>query len=137
EVVDGHPLRYILLLRASLDFRGTGINATLGVIARPVKFVQVGVAFAAPTYYQMCETYNAEMNTSWKNFDYYGDGSVVLNDEWAGTDVVASDYTLTTPLKFSTGVAFISKRGYIAADVEFVNPAKAKYDSDISGISYA
>ena len=137
EEFDGDPFLNNLLLREYLDIRGTGINATLGVIARPVNFIQVGVSFTTPTYYQMSETYNAEMNSSWKNFDYYGDGSVVLNDEWAGTDVVASDYTLTTPLKFSTGVAFISKRGYIAADVEFVNPAKAKYDSDISGISYA
>lgn len=136
EEFDGDPYLRNLALQESLDIRGTGINATLGVIVRPVNFIQVGASITTPTYYQLSETYSAEMSTSWKNFDYYGDGSVVLNDERAGTDIVASDYSLTTPLKFSTGVAFISKHGYIAGDVEFVNPSRSKYGSETSGVSY-
>jgi hypothetical protein len=84
----------------------------------------------------MTEIYKAEMNTSWKNFDYYGTGKEILNDEFAGTDDVHSDYSLTTPLKFSTGVAYISKFGLITADVDFVNPANAKYSSNVTGVSF-
>jgi hypothetical protein len=137
EDFQGDPFLNNLALQEVLDIRATGINATLGVIARPVNFFQVGVSFTTPTYYQMTETYNAELSTSWKNFDYFGDGSVILNNESAGTDIVTSDYSLTTPLKFSTGIAFITKRGYIAGDVEFVNPSKTKYSSETPGISYA
>src|SRR5690606_30535733 len=137
ESFDDDPFLDNLALQEFLDIRGTGINATLGVIVRPVNFLQVGASITTPTYYQMSETYNAELSTLWKNFDYFGDGSVILNDVGAGTDILTSDYTLTTPLKFSTGVAFITKRGYIAGDVEFVNPAKTKYGSETSGISYA
>src|SRR5690606_38375492 len=126
-----------LALQEVLDIRGTGINATLGVIVRPVNFFQVGASITTPTFYQMSETYNAELSTSWKNFEYFGDGQVILNNESAATDIVTSDYTLTTALKFSTGIAFITKRGYIAGDVEFVNPSKTKSDSETSGISYA
>lgn len=137
EDFDEDPLFNYLDLHENLKISGTGINATLGVIARPVDFLQIGVSFTTPTYYQLSETYNAEMNTSWKNFDYYGDGSTILNDEYAGTDILVSDYTLTTPSKFSTGIAFLSKYGFIAGDVEFTNPSRTKYNSNTSGISYA
>ncbi|HTF19081.1 MAG TPA: hypothetical protein VK658_13460 [Chryseolinea sp.] len=126
-----------LQLNETLDIRGNGINATLGVIARPIDFLQIGVSFSTPTYYEITETYYAHMGTSWNNFDYYGDGSEILNMKEAETDPpVLSDYSLTTPLKFSTGVAYISKYGLLTADVDFVNPAKARYSSNISGVTF-
>lgn len=125
-----------LQLDESLRIRGTGINVTLGAIVRPVSFVQVGVSFTSPTFYNFVEDYSADMSTSWKNFDYYGDGSEVLNEESAATDIVTSEYSLTTPLKFSTGIALISKFGFISGDVEFTNPAKTKYSSNVTGISF-
>jgi len=126
-----------LQLNETLDIKGNGINATLGVIARPVDFLQVGLSFATPTYYEISEVYTAGMSTSWKNFDYYGDGSKLLNNQQAETDPpVMSDYTLTTPMKLSTGLAYISKFGLITADVDFVNPGKAKYSSNTSGVTF-
>ncbi|MDH4092286.1 MAG: hypothetical protein OEV24_17640 [Cyclobacteriaceae bacterium] len=125
-----------LRLDELLDSKGTGVNVTLGLIVRPVNFVQVGASFTSPTYYNFVETYSADMNTSWKSFDYYGDGSKILNNESASTDLVTSDYGLTTPMKFSTGIAFISKYGLITGDVEFTNPAKAKYSSNTAGVSF-
>ena len=125
-----------LALQESLEVRGTGVNATVGAIVRPVNFVQVGVSFTTPTYYGLSETYSATMNTDWKNFDYYGDGSKILNNEEAQTDIVTSDYTLTTPLKFSGGIAFLSKYGILTGDVEFTNPAQAKYSSNTTDVSF-
>lgn len=136
EDFDDPYLNY-LDLEESLDIKGNGINATLGAIVRPVDFLQVGVSFTTPTYFEFTETYDAGMSTSWKNFDYYGDGSTILNNESAATDIVTSDYSLTTPMKFSAGVAFLSEYGIITGDVEFTNPAKAKYSSNISGVSFS
>ena len=76
------------------------------------------------------------MSTDWKNFDYYGDGSQILNNEEAATNDVISDYNLTTPLKFSTGIAFLSKYGILTGDVEFTNPAQAKYSSNTTDVSF-
>jgi hypothetical protein len=125
-----------LSLDETLNLRGNGINATLGAILRPVDFLQIGVSFTTPTYYEFTEDYDAEMNTRWKNFDYYGNGSEILNDLSAQTDIVTSDYNLTTPMKFSAGVAFLSEYGIITGDVELTNPAKAKYSSSTPGISF-
>ena len=125
-----------LQLNETLDIQGNGINATVGVIGRPVDFLQIGVSFSTPTHYEISENYEATMSTSWKNFDYYGDGSEILNLLDKSTDPVVTDYSLTTPMKFSTGLAYISKYGLITADVDFVNPAKAKYDSNMSGVTF-
>lgn len=124
-------------LTENLNIRGSGINATLGVLVRPVDFLQIGVSFTSPTYYQITEKYDALMNTRWKNFDYWdGEKNVTLNDETASTDIIISEYNLTTPLKLSGGLAFISKYGFITGDIEMTNPAKARYSSDIDGISF-
>jgi hypothetical protein len=135
ENFDDPYLNY-LDLDEFLDIKGTGINATLGAIVRPVDFLQIGVSFTTPTYFEFTETYDAAMSTSWDDFDYYGNGSTILGEESAATDIVTSDYSLTTPLKFSAGVAFLSEYGIITGDVEFTNPAKAKYSSNISGVSF-
>lgn len=116
-----------LSVTENLQIKGTGFNATVGFIVRPVDFLQLGASFTTPTIYSITDTYNATMNTRWKNFDYYGDGTTILNDESAFTDDVISEYTLTTPLKFSAGVAFISKVGFITGDIELINPAQARY----------
>lgn len=125
-------------LSENLNIRGSGVNVTLGAIVRPVDFLQIGVSFTSPTYYQITENYDASMSTNWSNYDYW-DGSKYtnLNNESASTDIVTSEYNLTTPLKISAGIAFISKYGFITADIERTNPAKARYSSDISGISFS
>ncbi|MEO8473316.1 MAG: hypothetical protein ABI477_14040 [Chryseolinea sp.] len=125
-----------LQLGESLSIKGNGINATLGAIVRPISFLQVGLSFTTPTYYQFTETYNADLSTNWKSFDYFGDGSKILNNIKTNTDLVTSDYSLTTPMKLSTGVAFLSKYGIITGDIEYMNPAKAKYSSNTQGVSF-
>jgi hypothetical protein len=140
ETFASDPLRY-LQLDENLDIRGSGVNATIGAIARPVDFIQIGVSFVTPTIYGITETYDASMGTRWNNFDYWGDGSEILGDntndpDKPHTDIITSDYNLTTPSKFSSGVALISKFGLLTADIEMTNPAKAKYSSDTPGISY-
>jgi hypothetical protein len=135
EVFDD-PFLNDLVLDEELRIRGTGVNITLGAVIRPISFVQIGLSYTSPTYYNLVETYSAVMNTNWKNFDYYGDGSIILNEEFAETDIVTSDYNLTTPGKFSTGIAFISKYGFITGDVEFTNPGNAKYSSSTIGVSF-
>jgi len=111
----------------NLLVKGTGINATVGFIVRPIDFLQIGASFTTPTVYNITDSYNASMNTSWKNFDYYGDNTTILNNEYMATDEIISQYSLTTPFKFSAGLAFISKFGFITGDLELTNPAQTKY----------
>lgn len=124
-------------LSENLDLRGSGVNLTIGAIVRPVDFLQVGVSYNSPTFYSFTETYEAAMRTNWNNFDYRGNGEDILNNESASTDIVTSDYNLTTPSRLNVGVALLSKFGFISADIERTNYANAKYSSETPGISYA
>ena len=130
----GEPLSD-LLLKETLEIRGSGINATLGIIVRPVDFIQFGASATTPTAYQLTDSYSASMNTSWKKFEYLP--GEFINNESAKTDVINSDYKLTTPWKLSAGVAFfIQKHGFITADIESLNYTSTKYGAGTDGISY-
>jgi hypothetical protein len=126
-----------LLLEETIDIEGTGVNLTLGVIFRPVDFLQVGASFATPTYYQITDSYFARFSTLWNNYDYLGTGTILNSESFESFEPVIAEYNLTTPMKLSLGTAFfISNYGFISGDVEFINYRKAKYASDISGISF-
>lgn len=134
ESFQNEPLNN-LFLEETLEIRGSGVNANIGFTFRPVDFVQVGVSATSPTYYELSDTYSAFMRTNWNNFQY--DPSTVLNDEQYSSDVVTSDYSLSTPGRIAAGATFfLKKQGFITVDVERVNYAKAKYNAVTQGVSF-
>lgn len=129
-----------LHLVENLSISGTGVNATLGAIVRPTASFQFGVSYTTPTLYSLTEAYDASMSTRWNNFDYFGNGTTILTDnsnDPVATDIVTSEYRLTTPMRLRGGIAYITEYGFITGDVEYMNPGKAKYKSKISGLSFA
>jgi hypothetical protein len=133
-----------LSLEESVKISGSGINATLGVIARPVDFLQIGFAYTTPTYYELNDSYEAFLSTSWKDFRYYenrvcdGDEcNTILRNESAGTDVLSTEYNFRSPSRISAGVTLISKIGFISGDVEYGRFDNAKYNSEVQGVSFA
>lgn len=122
------PLDY-MRLKESITIDGSGVNLTLGIIYRPINYIQVGASLVTPTYYKLSDSYTATIQTQWN------DGRSFR--EQSSSQPIVSDYDLTTPLKFSTGAAFFfGKYGFVSGDVEFVNYGNAKYSSNIAGISF-
>lgn len=135
ETFDSGPL-FEYTLDEDLQIRGTGFNLTVGGIARPIDGFQVGASIATPTRYNVTDVWSGTMRSEWDNFEYT-DGQFI-NDESATTDAVTSDYVLITPWKFSAGATyFIQKSALITADVEHLNYASARYQSDDDGLSYS
>jgi hypothetical protein len=131
-----NPLRNFQL-DENFDIQGSGVNLTLGAIYRPVDFVQVGLSYVTPTVYDISDAYTARIDARWNNFDYFGDGELILNNTFAEFDVpFISEYTLNTPGKLTAGAAFMQEFGFITADVEYVNYGNAKYSSNVQGESY-
>jgi hypothetical protein len=123
----------------NLDIRGTGVNLTIGAIGRPVEYLQIGVSYSTPTFYNLNQTYDASMISSWNNYSYWlpNEPPEILTDnsnDPVSTDIISSKYNLRTPSKLSTGVALISKFGFLTADVDFVNYSGSRYSAD--GDSY-
>jgi hypothetical protein len=134
EVFQNEPL-FDLLLEENLEIRGSGINASIGAIFRPIDIVQIGISATSATYYELADTYSAIMITAWDNFQY--DASTILTNEQYLSDIIASDYSLTTPGKINLGATlFIGKKGFLTADVEKVNYNKARYSSITQGLSF-
>lgn len=139
ETFDSDTLQALRLVE-NLEIRGSGFNATFGAIVRPVKFLQFGLSYTTPTFYGLSETYDAMMSSRWNNFDYYGDGETILGDNSNNpeeTETIISEYNFTAPGRLRGGVAFLSEYGFLTADVEMVNPSKAKYRSHDDLISFA
>jgi hypothetical protein len=117
-------------LHEDLLVRGTGVSLSIGAIVRPVDFFQVGLGLTTPTSYRISDDYEAFMSTRWNNFDYYGDGSVILQNESARSNIFISEYTLTTPLRINAGAAlFLGKQGFITGDIELLDYSTGKIQS--------
>ena len=117
------------------DIRGSGVNFTIGAVARPVDFLQVGASLVTPTYYNITDTYTARIQSVWNYYDDPDNPSFPerrdVSEHFEDIPVI-SEYDLSTPLRVTTGATFISKFGFISGEVEFVNYSKAKYNSDIA-----
>jgi hypothetical protein len=121
-----------LELIEDITVKGSGINATLGIIYKPVDFFQFGGSIATPTAYSLADTYQATMKTDWNDFPFSGTNVSEPNAP-ISTDVILSDYSLTTPWRFSGGgTFFIKKYGFITADVEWLNYGSSSYTSSTS-----
>ncbi len=124
-----------LFLEEVLEIRGSGVNAGLGFTFRPIDFVQIAFSGTTPTYYELSDTYNAFMSTRWNNFQY--DATTVLNNEQYSSDLVTSDYSLSTPGRLNAGATFfLQKQGFITVDVERINYAGAKYNAITQSVSF-
>lgn len=124
-------------LTEDLQIKGTGFNLTVGGIVRPVDGFQIGAAITTPTRYSITDVYSATLSSSWNNWDYYQDGKTILTNESASTDVITSNYNLTTPWKFAAGASYIfGKSGLISVDIERLNYGSAKYQSQTNGLSF-
>jgi long-subunit fatty acid transport protein len=132
-----NALRY-LTTNENYDIQGSGVNITFGTIYRPVDFIQIGLSYLSPTFYNVTDTYTASVEAQWNNFDDDDNPSTpsLKNQLWEFDVPLISEYGLRTPGKFTVGTTFISKYGFISGDFEFVDYSKAKYSSNITGIPF-
>jgi hypothetical protein len=121
-------------LTETLRTSGSGVNGTIGIIARPINAIQIGLSYNSPTWYHtVSDSYQGTMTTQWNNFDYFGDGTTTLNSQGDQTDVVVTNYSMTTPSRLNLGgTVFAGKNGFITADVEFVNYSGGHINSGYS-----
>ena len=120
-------------IRDMLSVSGTGINTTLGVIARPVSFMTVGVSYVSPSIYALNEESEFSFATDWNSAYSYvaGQDTIQMGFIRTESDIFVSNYSLKTPARFNLGTAvFIGKRGFLTADVEYLNFSSAQLKSN-------
>lgn len=105
---------------------GTGFNYQLGLIVKPIQELRLGVAFHTPTYYNLTETYSADVN-----MEYYGQrGQTSTNN---GTPAY-NDMSFQSPWKVIVSAAgVIGSKFILSADYEIDMYDKMKFSQSSSG----
>ena len=111
----------------TLQTKGVGINAKLGVIYKPVEYVRLGLALHTPTFYQLTDKYNAEVITDLEG--YGGAGTKHQSSVDVNGSQLESKYDLVTPLKIMASASYVFRevedvqrqKAFITADVEYIN----------------
>ena len=125
---------------------GTGLNLKLGVTARPVDWLRIGVAYHTPTSYSLTLRYGADMWTKTKSAGSNPDGYDVPSGGYmydnVGTpiweDAGPNSWHFRTPSRLMFGVAFtLAKRVLLSADYERSWYQSIRLQSSpIKGLSY-
>lgn len=118
--------------RSTVDVRGTGVSGTFGVIARPLDILRFGVSLTTPTHYWLSEETSEDLLTSYNSWDYHDPNSseVIRLEDFYDEYFTESKYEIKTPMKLTTGLAFfLGKKGFISADVDFIDYSKSKIKS--------
>jgi len=99
---------------------GTGFNAKVGLIFKPINAVRLGAVITTPTYYDIEDNYSERMSTRLN-------GTNTSN----GPATYPFKYKLQTPFKAAGGIAvFIEQFGFISGDVEYVDYSSSNLNGD-------
>jgi hypothetical protein len=114
---------------------GAGLNLKLGLIYRPKEYIRLGLAVHTPSYMALTDSRRATLHTELENpvksFDVKSD--VFTNDQRG-----ESKYIQQSPWRALISAAYVFRevedvtrqRGFLSADVEYVNHSGGRFKSD-------
>ncbi|MGV3527566.1 MAG: OmpP1/FadL family transporter [Flavisolibacter sp.] len=119
-----------------LHTQGVGINLKAGVIYKPAEFWRLGLAFHTPTVFSLTDNYETHVTLN----DDVPD-NLSWNDDsknYTGNAPSEFKYYLITPYKVMGSISYVlrevedvtKQRGFLTADVEYVNYASAAFQPD-------
>ena len=122
-----------------LKTTGIGLNLKAGIIFKPVDALRLGLSFHSPTYYTMEDKYTSSVTA-----DTEGNQGL-LTQKSTELDGGSLDfkYTLLTPYRIIASAAYVlssvedvtKQKGFITADIEFINYKASSYHTDPSNES--
>ena len=119
----------------TLQTKGVGVNGKFGVIFKPVNAFRIGLAVHTPTYYQLTDDYTSEVITDLDGYAGAGEKHQSSTDLTDGQPL-ESKYNFSTPWRFILSGSYLfggdvenvqSQKGFISADVEYVNYKNASF----------
>jgi long-subunit fatty acid transport protein len=124
---------------------GIGVGINLGIIVRPVDQIRIGAAFHSPVFYNLEDLYTTKITTDVEGYQ----GQNVLSQssrDFNNGEAGEFQYDYTNPMRFMFGISYIfqevedvkQQRGFISADIEFLNYGKSKFNtgSQTNGVNY-
>lgn len=99
----------------NLTTTGSGFDANLGIMYRPVSFLRLGASITSPTFYNLYESFSFNFNTTYYNSQ--NELRIAYEEALPGN----YNYSLTTPFRFNAGgTIFFGKFGFLTLEAEHV-----------------
>lgn len=115
---------------------GMGVNLKLGLIYRPVESLRLGFALHTPTVFNLKDSYASTVTTDLEG--YFGSGTKTQSSRDFNNGLDGEfTYNYNNPLRIMGGVAYVFRedadvamqRGFISADIEYINYAGASFST--------
>lgn len=120
-----------LQLSESLTIDGSGINAKLGFIYRPVEELTIGLSYQTPTVYSLNNEESFDLASHVTNIQESDEDEPFDSDAVSKGNLNLAEYNLSTPSRIGAGLAyFFEKYGFITADAEYVNYEANRFTSN-------
>ena len=117
-----------------LSAKGTGVNFKLGLIARPVEFLRLGLSIQTPTWYSIEDRFYTTLHS-----EFTTDSYTVYPTDLDGSSLgdLVTDYKLVTPFKStgSIGLQF-GKTGLLSFEAEYINYEAMRLRNGYNGYNY-
>ena len=121
-------------LEEEVTINGTGVLARLGVIYKPQEFWRLGLAFQTPTVFTIRDEATATVTA---NTEGAGGIRSASSEQILGSSS-PFNYGMVTPYRVSGSISYVIReiqdvtrqRGFITADVEYVNYKAASFFAD-------
>ncbi len=113
---------------------GTGVSINLGILAKPIESLRIGLNLQSPSWYSFKDTYYSSLTTDTEGYaGVKSQSSLDLNSGYTGEYT----YRYNSPLRVGGGLAYFfgsqedvkSQKGFVTADVEYVNYKKNKFNT--------
>lgn len=119
-----------LIIDDVLNQNGRGFNVNFGAIYRPVKFLMIGASYESPTFIGMSENWEQTMSSSFTS-NYFVEDVAGTTQQYTYASDGDFEFEMITPQRFRGGVSvFLGKRGFVSADVEYVDYTQAAVTID-------
>ncbi|MDA0196125.1 MAG: long-chain fatty acid transporter [Bacteroidetes bacterium] len=120
-----------IMIDEKLDLNGIGVNATFGLIYRPISQITLGLSYTTPSWYEINKESFSDLEVNYRDYYYIEEDTLLSNLISPQGDLLVSNYSLRTPSKLNIGMSyFFGKSGFLTADVEMVDYSNANLKSD-------
>ncbi len=122
---------------------GVGFNLKLGAIFKPTEHVRIGLALHTPTYMLLTDTRTTTFNTNLESPTGQPQSFSTSSQTFTNNQAGESKYTQTSPWKAIISGSYVfreienvkKQRGFITADIEYVNHRGSRFSSDNQNIT--
>ncbi len=110
-----------LVFTENITTEYSGVVAKLGIMARPIHQLRIGLSWHSPGYHWMSDRFNTEMTYSYLENNKLNTYSAASPDGYF-------NYRLITPMRWIGSLAWVGSRGFISLDVDVYDPSDASFD---------